>query len=303
MNPVAEQPSTPVSEVSSQADVYSDAEACGVAVADDAETLPVAQRFSHLKTVGALLTAHQCGTSRLDALFGGEEAMYIAASRVVLSADATDADREVLERIGYRCEDGRAPCVRYTLRRPVPVAELLRVSDIATRIEQEDCIECAPSATKTYTDADVGLSFDYPVRWGDVRVSRELVGIDAGKRVTLGFTDEERVSLTAASVDYSEGVGEGTPMYFTVRPGSADFSSAQTAAMALAQPFRIVSWEPIADGIYRMTHDASRYGGDVRMVSYLFPARANPQYATLMVNASADQDIRSDVEALVRSVR
>lgn len=301
VNPVAERPTTPVDSRPASR-VVTDAEACSVAVGDD-DVFPVMQRFAHLRTLGGLLTADACGRARLDALYGGEEAVFIAASRIVLAAEATAADRAVLTGVGYACEDGAAPCLRFTARRTIPVAELLELSDIAPRIESEDCIECGASATKTYNDADAGISFSYPVSWGEVRAHRELPDIDTGKRLTLTFTAEDRVSLTAASADFSEGVGEGTPQYFTLQPGKHDFSTPASAAASITQPFSIVSFQPFREGIYRMTHDAAGYGTPVRTVSYLFTDRRGPVFATLMVNAKADASLLPAVEALVESIR
>jgi len=161
--------------------------------------------------------------------------------------------------------------------------------------------EIDQSAITTYTEATTGLTFDYPSAWGEVSVSRELAGFDTGKRATISFSHGP-MSLTAASADYSEGVGEGTPTYFTVRQGSGDFSTATSAAASLAQPFKIVSWERVADDAYRMTYDAQRYGGDVRMVAYLFTPWSVRGFSTLMVNGSVDPASFSEIETVVRSI-
>ncbi len=130
--------------------VVTDARACtdGQVTANIGEVIPpVTATYAHLKTLGALLTAGDCGTQRVYDLFGGEDAMFIASSRVTLAADATPAARTALTDIGYACETSAVtPCRFYILRRPVPVSELMKLRAIAAQIQVEDCISCRPPA-------------------------------------------------------------------------------------------------------------------------------------------------------------
>lgn len=159
------------------------------------------------------------------------------------------------------------------------------------------------SAIVTYTESTTGLTFDYPSAWGEIRVSREVKSIDTGKRVSIGFSKAPRVSLVAVSADYSEGIGEGTPNYFTFKEG-ANLSTTTTVASALKQSFAIVSMERVEDGVYRMTHNATTYGEDTpRAISYLFTKWSAPGFTTLMATAPDRSNVLPEFEALVQSIR
>lgn len=142
----------------------------------------------------------------------------------------------------------------------------------------------APTLT-TYAEPATGLAFDYPSSWGEVRVSRELPAMDTGKRLSFGFTENDRVHLHAVSADYSEGIGEGAPTYFTVQPAGGDPATAADAARFLRQEFDMLTWERLADGHYRMVHNGG-LGGDALVVSHLRTSwKAPAGFSTLMVNA------------------
>lgn len=187
-------------------------------------------------------------------------------------------------------------------------------------------VSCAPTAperqtptTTTYTEATTGLTFDYPSSWGDVRVSREIAGIDMGSRATFSFSANDRVSMTAASVDYSEGVGEGAPGYFTLREAAMQPAS----AAALTQRFDVITWERLEPGLIRMVHD-NAYGRHGLVASYLVTDFAAYGFATIMVNTRVGDfhdirfstkeaadimaepssvDLKAAVEAMIRSIR
>lgn len=142
-----------------------------------------------------------------------------------------------------------------------------------------------PPTTATYTEPATGLTFDYPSAWGEVRVSRELPAMDTGKRLSFGFTENDRVHLHAVSADYSEGIGEGAPTYFTVRSPGSDPTSAADAARFLRQEFDILTWQRIGSGHFHMVHNGG-LGGDALIVSHLLTAWKAPEgFSTLMVNA------------------
>lgn len=192
---------------------------------------------------------------------------------------------------------------------------------------------CAPAApapqaptptTTTYTEAATGLTFDYPSTWGEVRVSHGLPAMDTGKRLSFGFSQNDRVHLNAVSADYSEGVGEGTPEYFTLREQLVNLTTAASAARSLRQNFDILTWQRVDLGHFRMVHNGG-YGQDALIVSHLLTTWAAPEgFATLMVNARmgdfrptkftttsaadvmaepASVELNAAVEAMIKSIR
>lgn len=180
------------------------------------------------------------------------------------------------------------------------------------------------ATTTTYTEPTTGLTFDYPSAWGEVRVSRELPAMDTGKRLSFGFTENDRISMTAASADYSEGVGEGTPGYFTLRGQLVNLASASSAAKSLRQEFDILTWERVDLGHFRMVHNGG-LGGNALAVSHLLTTWSAPEgFSTLMVNVypvdfrstkfTAEEaetvmaepafvELNAAVEAMVKSIR
>ncbi len=139
------------------------------------------------------------------------------------------------------------------------------------------------SKLTNYTESISGISFVYPSAWGNVMVSREVPAVDRGKRVFLRFSDNNRVSLAAVSADFAEGVGEGTPDYFTLSDRAQTLDTATAAARAFPQRFDILFWKKFVGGVYQMIHDAS-YARHQVVISYLLTDLSAPGFDTLMVN-------------------
>ncbi len=77
--------------------------------------------------------------------------------------------------------------------------------------------EVDTSDWKTFESEELGIRFRYPGGYELMGVQKELKGFDKGKRLLISFNNinnKHRLNLAFFSDDFSEGIGEGLPIYF-----------------------------------------------------------------------------------------
>lgn len=108
------------------------------------DVYPIDPKYDHLPFLGQIFTAYDCGSDRVNQLFGMDNGNYTLGSYIELQLpDATDTDIDsVLEDIGYVCMGGYTYCDVWQLEGSVDVDDLIKLKGYAEVIYGEDCVNC-----------------------------------------------------------------------------------------------------------------------------------------------------------------
>ncbi len=103
------------------------------------QTYPRSPTYDHLTDLGEIFTAAECGSERLKSTFGGEDAMYLWGSRIILRVPPSPPFQSVLESIGFQCTT--QPCTEWSIGK-VSIEQLLRLKPYSQSIVRDDCTNC-----------------------------------------------------------------------------------------------------------------------------------------------------------------
>lgn len=106
---------------------------------------PKKEEYEHLNFFGELFTAAECGTSRVNKLFGIREGNYTLKPDIGIREDASKEFLSLLDEIGFECQqvsEETGQCWHWTLWEIVPVEEILRLKPYADEIVSDGCINC-----------------------------------------------------------------------------------------------------------------------------------------------------------------
>lgn len=105
---------------------------------------PVTKKYKHLKWLGQLFTADDCGETRLNEFYTSETASYELGSTIWLKKKPTQYFRRLLKTVGYTCKEGQEKTCTYwsTDMDAVQTYKLLLLKSYSNKIKQDDCLNC-----------------------------------------------------------------------------------------------------------------------------------------------------------------
>ncbi len=108
------------------------------------DVYPIASEYDHLLFLGQLFTAYDCGSSRVNQLFGVDNGNYTLGSYIELQLpDAKNTDvATVLEDIGFVCMGGYDYCDTWQLDESATVEDLIKIREYSNFIYRDDCVNC-----------------------------------------------------------------------------------------------------------------------------------------------------------------
>ena len=102
---------------------------------------PIDPRYAQLGFLGQLFTAADCGSSRLQETFGGENASYSLGSAIWLKDQTSPSLTSLLQSIGFACSPDEG-CKKWELYKTVKIKELLKLEPYTSSFKQDDCRNC-----------------------------------------------------------------------------------------------------------------------------------------------------------------
>jgi hypothetical protein len=108
------------------------------------DVYPIASEYDHLPFLGQLFTAYDCGSNRVNQLFGVNNGTYTLGSYIELQLpDAKNTDvATVLEDIGFVCMGGYDYCDTWQLDESADVDDLIKIREYSNVIYRDDCVNC-----------------------------------------------------------------------------------------------------------------------------------------------------------------
>lgn len=153
---------------------------------------------------------------------------------------------------------------------------------------------------QTYRDEELGIEFRYPKSYS-VKVLNELQDFDSGYRKDISVVGDdyrEVITFSAASADYREGVGEGSPSYYASLPINNSLPLVDLDK-TLKVFFTASSFPSVAsiDGkrIF-VFFKVQMYGSGLYQKAFLTDLQ-NQKYSNLLIVESQGKPLTSDAES------
>lgn len=145
------------------------------------------------------------------------------------------------------------------------------------------------AATRVFEDSMLGVSFSYPSSWGTVQLKDATApGFDTGTRKRVTFTNNQGIRVVFFTSDYTEGVAEGAPEFFSVKGGFTEGMPATNLQQRLEPNMNILSARLHEDGWYRLVSNATYTRTQLRL-TYIHPQFSNSLYTRVMVIADVGE--------------
>ena len=106
---------------------------------------PINEKYEQIEFLGQIFTAYNCGTVRLNKVFGVKKGVYTLGSTVWLRDYPGKDFSLVLQNAGYECDEvamGEYHCMLWKLDKDISVDELMSLEPFADIIKTDDCISC-----------------------------------------------------------------------------------------------------------------------------------------------------------------
>lgn len=108
------------------------------------DVYPVDPKYGGLGFIGQLFTAYNCGTTRVNKIFGVDGDNYTLGSTVWLKINPRQSLVDVFKFIGFKCGEGilDVSCKKWELEDTVPINDLMKLEPYHENFEADDCINC-----------------------------------------------------------------------------------------------------------------------------------------------------------------
>jgi hypothetical protein len=105
---------------------------------------PINPKYRDVNFLGQVFTAYECGTDRVNEIFGVTDGRYTLGSNIWLSNKPSKELMDIFEQIGYKCVDKIEieRCLEWELLDTVNVDELMKLEPYYENIKQDDCRYC-----------------------------------------------------------------------------------------------------------------------------------------------------------------
>jgi hypothetical protein len=97
-----------------------------------------------LNYLGELFTAAECGTARLEKIFGVNDNQYSLGSSLRIATEPSPELIDILQSIGYFCTIKTSPyaCTEWELLQPAPLEDILKLKPYYKELLRDDCLGC-----------------------------------------------------------------------------------------------------------------------------------------------------------------
>ena len=108
------------------------------------ELYPTDPKYGELDFLGELFTAAECGSERLNQLYGVQDNQYYLGSNLTTVDNPSKELVETLQSIGYYCTIKTNPyaCNAWELPKVIPLHDMLKLKPYHKEIEYNDCLNC-----------------------------------------------------------------------------------------------------------------------------------------------------------------
>ena len=108
------------------------------------DVYPIADKYKQLQFLGQLFTASDCGTERLNKIFGVRDGQYTQGATITLKAPPSAQFLATLKAVGFICSEKKteSQCSQWQLEKSINVQEILKLKPFADKIKQDDCYIC-----------------------------------------------------------------------------------------------------------------------------------------------------------------
>lgn len=107
---------------------------------------PISEKYSHLKFLGQIFTADDCGGEYMDDIWGVDGGMYTSGVYLKSKGNTTgNVAADLLVRMGFECDkeyDSPGDCIDWTFSGPISIDGLMQLKEFASEFERDDCISC-----------------------------------------------------------------------------------------------------------------------------------------------------------------
>lgn len=105
---------------------------------------PVDPKYGELNWLGQIFTAYDCGSERLDAIFGVDKGIFGIGLHINLKNNPSQQLINIFNALGFDCADNNSAerCKIWEIKKPIKIDDLMKLKPYYDNFQRDDCVEC-----------------------------------------------------------------------------------------------------------------------------------------------------------------